>query len=589
MALFAFNENTSIGEVRGVDTTKVYIRVLSTEKLINARVGRFVAMQGADANEWLIGMINRVWRDPIDNAEGLPEEEIPVEKNAVEVSLVGTYREKHEDQVNYFTRAILNLPDINRQVFTLEDKALEAFMRMISLVGAKGSETPLDIGTYSLDRRAKAILDGSKLFQRHAGLFGSTGSGKSYTVATILEQASKLPYVNVILFDLHGEYTDLPYVTQLRVAGPADLDKPTENILFLPYWLLTFDEMQSIFINYSEQAAANQATAVFESVLTAKDDYLKSVGKITALPNFTVDSPVPFLLEKFVSLLDEKNTLEIETGEFYVSGEKKGQAKTKQGPLYDKLTRLLIRLNSKIDDLRYGFMFKAPDTWNQYDSLLRLATTLLGHKGIKDYQKPGIKVIDFSEVPSDVLPVMVSLVARLVFQMQFWSESGKENEKRHPVLLVCDEAHLYLPASITSTNPIEKKAVENFERIAKEGRKYGVGLLVVSQRPADVSTTILTQCNNIISLRLTNERDKGVVKSLLSDSLQGLLEILAGLEVGEAIVVGDATVLPTRVCLTRPQFPPKSSTIDFWLKWEKEFGKAALEKAVDNFRKQSRL
>lgn len=177
-------------------------------------------------------------------------------------------------------------------------------------------------------------------------------------------------------------------------------------------------------------------------------------------------------------------------------------------------------------------------------------------------------------------------MARLVYQVQFWSDPGTDNEGRHPILLICDEAHLYLPHS--PENVTERKSLENFERIAKEGRKYGVGIFVVSQRPSDVSTTILSQCNNIISLRLTNERDKSVVKNLLPDTLGGLLEVIPGLEVGEAVVVGDSTLLPTRIVLNKPNHPPKSSTIDFWKRWDSSGDKVDLLQAVENLRKQSR-
>ena len=200
--------------------------------------------------------------------------------------------------------------------------------------------------------------------------------------------------------------------------------------------------------------------------------------------------------------------------------------------------------------------------------------------------KHGIKVIDFSEVPSDVLPVMVSLISRLVFQIQYWVTSGDD---RYPLLLVCDEAHLYLPnVGGAGLGVLERKAVETFERIAKEGRKYGVGLFVVSQRPSDVNTTILSQCNNVIALRLTNERDKAVVRGLLPDSLGEILNSLAGLEIGEALAVGDATLLPSRIKLNRPKYPPKSSTINFWTKWCEEQPKNALLQAVESLRKQTR-
>jgi len=592
MTIFQYDEHMALGEVRGVDTSQIFIRVTTAEKLSHARVGRLVAIQGQDANEWVVGLVNRVWRDPIESklneqVEEVSIEQISSEMNTIQVTLVGTYLARYGTKFNHFTRAILSLPDINRLVFPLEGRSLELFMSIIGNAENGDTVSPLEIGVYTLDRKAKTFLDADKLFQRHAALLGSTGSGKSWSVATILEQAIQRKNSNIILFDLHGEYTELPYTQQLRIAGPGDLVNPEKDVLFLPFWLMNYDEIQSLIIDYSEQSAPNQSMAVLETIIEAKKETLQALDKKDVLDSFTVNSPIPFEMETIIDILSKKNSEELDTGEVYKTGVNAGQAKTKQGPLFDKLTRMLIRLTNKIEDRRYGFLFSAPDETYRYEFLNELAQTLMGHSGISSYNKPGIKVIDFSEVPSDILPVIVSLVARLVYQIQFWLEPGESNEGRHPILLVCDEAHLYLPNA--PENISERKSLENFERIAKEGRKYGVGLFIVSQRPSDVSTTILSQCNNIISLRLTNERDKSVVKNLLPDTLGGLLDVLPGLEVGEAVVVGDSTLLPTRIILNKPKHPPKSSTIDFWTRWEKSGQEIDLLKAVENLRKQSRI
>jgi len=194
-----------------------------------------------------------------------------------------------------------------------------------------------------------------------------------------------------------------------------------------------------------------------------------------------------------------------------------------------------------------------------------------------------IKVIDFSEVPSDILPIIVGLVARIIYQVQFWTD----HEKRRPLALICDEAHLYLPEKF-GKNPIETRAIEAFERIAKEGRKYGVSLVIVSQRPSDVSTTILSQCNNVISLRLTNGADRSTVSKLMPESLESLLEVLPIMDVGEGLVVGDAVLLPSRIRINKPKEEPLSATIDFWTEWMKEAEDPNFEKSIENMRKQRR-
>lgn len=584
--IFDFDDGRAIGEVRSVDTTQLLVDISGPEELTRTRVGRLVAVQGSDANEWLVGIVDRIWRDQAQTPESLEGQNLPVEVNSIQVTLLGTYQAKHGLQEDYFTRALLSLPDINRPVFPIEEKALEGFMGIIGTSGSDG--VPLEIGTYSLDRRAKAYLNANRLFQRHVAVLGSTGSGKSWTVASVLEQAARLKSPNVVLFDLHGEYRDLPYACSLRIAGPKDLDRKDDAALFLPFWLMNFEEVQALLIDYSEQSAPNQASVVLELITAAKRKTLESLDKQDILSSFTVDSPVPFDFEGLVASLDGLNKEEIDTGEVYASGDKKGQPKTRQGPLHDKLTRMLIRLKNRAADRRYGFMFRAPKEWYEYATLDRITAALLGYSGLEEYDRSGIKVVDFSEVPSDVLPVIVSLVARLVFQVQFWTDPGEDNTQRNPVLMVCDEAHLYLPNDLERVSPPERRSVESFQRIAKEGRKYGVGLMVVSQRPSDVNTTILSQCNNIIALRLTNERDKSAVRNMLPDTLGGLLGVLPGLEVGEAIVVGDATLLPTRIFLNPPQHKPKSMTMDFWTNWAKTDRKASFSETLDNLRRQGR-
>jgi DNA helicase HerA-like ATPase len=197
----------------------------------------------------------------------------------------------------------------------------------------------------------------------------------------------------------------------------------------------------------------------------------------------------------------------------------------------------------------------------------------------------GVKVVDFSEVPSDVLPVVTGTFARLLYDVQFWQKP----DRRTPFTLVCDEAHLYLPVK-DDADAIDKQALATFERIAKEGRKYGVSLVVVSQRPSDVSRTILSQCNNFIILRLTNDADQAVVRRLMPDSMGGLTEILPMLDTGEALVLGDAVLLPTRIKMDKPSIKPMSGTRDFWKEWgTEEPNAAAIVEAVETLRRQTRI
>jgi DNA helicase HerA-like ATPase len=579
MAIFTFDASHSLGKVRAVDTRRVSVQVNSDEDLRRARVGQLVAISLPGAvEEWLIGIIDKVIKTPVLDEQPIAAETSSEEKdtsgfpresvlNTVQLTLVGTVSLTSENKTR-FSRSLVQVPEIDGSCHILRDAQLQTFMSLLSAEGKTGHS--LEIGRYTIDEKAKAYLDGNKLFQRHASLLGSTGSGKSWTVASILQQAAKLPSANLIVFDLHGEYRELTYARQLRIPGPEELGKTDSSLLFLPYWLLNAEELQAMFIDRSEFSAHNQVMAFQDTVVAEKKSTLETLEKKEVLNAFTLDSPIPFKIGNVLKELERLNTE-------MVPGAAAG--KEKQGPFYGQFSRLLLRLNSKVSDKRYGFLFQAPNTEHQYDAMAEMVKRLMDYST----DKAQIKVINFSEVPADILPVIVGLVARIIYQIQFWTD----HEKRRPMALVCDEAHLYLPKK-DGKNPVEQRAIENFEKIAKEGRKYGVALLVVSQRPSDVSTTILSQCNNVIALRLTNGDDQATVKRLMPESLEGLMDTLPILDIGEALIVGDAVLLPSRIRIYPPTEKPLSATIEFWDEWSKTPSAPDFVKAVENMRRQNR-
>ena len=577
MALFNFSdESYTLGNIREVDTRKVTLFVNNDKDLRKARVGQLVTIQLSGASEcWLIGMIDKVIKavvtQPIvQESNNENDEELDVLEdtviNTVKITLMGATRWDAIEQVYKFSRSLDHVPEIDSICYVLKDAQLEEFMHIIS--SCRDGNHSLELGVYKLNENARAYVDGNKLFQRHAALLGSTGSGKSWTVASILERSSRLPSSNLVVFDLHGEYKNLSYARQLRIPGPDEVDCDDESLLFLPYWLLNSEEIQSLFVDRSEFSAHNQVVVVQDSITEEKKKFLESQSKTDLLQAFTLDSPIPYSLDNAIARLKYLN-------EERVPG---ANGKDKNGPFNGEFSRLLVRMASRLDDRRYGFLFKSPKKYNQYDSLSMIAEKLMGF----GESKPRIKVIDFSEVPADILPVIIGLVARIIYQIQFWTEPNS----RRPIAFVCDEAHLYLPKK--EGNPAERRAVESFEKIAKEGRKYGVALMIVSQRPSDVSTTILSQCNNIISLRLTNADDQATVRKLLPESLESLLEALPIMDVGEAMVVGDSVLLPSRIKIDPPEEKPLSATIDFWTCWQDKVTNTDFSIAVESMRRQNR-
>ncbi|MEQ1694796.1 MAG: ATP-binding protein [Hyphomicrobiaceae bacterium] len=578
-AALQLTEADKIGRVASVDTSRVSIDVTNSILLTRICIGQLVAIRGATEREYLIAMTERVTRSV---REQLPEQiegdEVgalltTVPTDLIQGVLVGTFRTVEGAKKNTFKRGADSFPQIDRECFVIEGTNLQRFM---GILGAGFTEDErLKLGTFVADRTADAIASGDKFFQRHAAILGSTGSGKSWAVALILERAAKLKYPNIIVFDMHGEYAPLAkkasggFAERFRIAGPGDLENPDESVLFLPYWLLNRDEMLSMILDRSDQNAPNQAARFTSHVRNLKGKTLDAEKKFTVKKTFTVDSPIPYDVKKLVSLLQADNT---------TKGIGKNGAPI-AGEWENKLTRFLSRLETKLDDRRYGFMFAPPAAAANYEWLAAQVLKLL-----QASTGTGIKIIDFSEVPADVLPVVTGTLARLLYDVQFWM-SGKN---RTPVTLLCDEAHLYLPVR-EDADAVQRQALGSFERIAKEGRKYGFSLLVVSQRPSDVSRTILSQCNNFLALRLTNETDQGVIKRLMPDSLAGLTSILPLLDTGEALLLGDAVLLPTRIKLDIPKIPPDSATRDFWTEWgSNKPDDTSILAAVECLRSQSR-
>ena len=577
MAIFDYDNDDAIGAVYSVDTGTVLIGVTDVEALRRLQVNHLVVLRSSRPGQHLIGLINKILRKALvgvgENTDSDVQDDRTLVENIVRVSLIGTLLDAVGTDQNVFRRTLETVPEIDAPCFVLGGEKLTEFMRAISKQVSEGQE-PLSLGRYTLDEDANAWIDGNRFFQRHAVVVGSTGSGKSWTIARILEQVALLPNASALLFDIHGEYAPLSGdgISHFRVAGPADLGGARtldEGIIFLPYWLLTYEEMLAMLLDRSDQNAPNQAMVFSREVQQAKRTSLTDKKKTEVLANFTIDSPVPYRLDAVLERLRFLN-------EERVEGARQGT--TKAGDFNGKLSRFIQRLEAKCQDRRLGFLFDAGEDSMRYEWLDELATVLLGSTSIRG--AGGVKVIDFSEVPSDILPLIIGLVARLVFSVQQWTEK----QRRHPIALLCDEAHLYIPER--REPGISEAGLRSFERIAKEGRKYGVGLTVISQRPAEVNRTVLSQCNNFVAMRLTNAEDQGVVRRLLPDTLGGFAELLPILDIGEALVVGDAAMLPSRIRIDKPSNEPSSATVPFWDYWARETVENGIPAAVEALRKQ---
>jgi DNA helicase HerA-like ATPase len=456
----------------------------------------------------------------------------------MDLSLVGTVK------AGRYERGVSTIPPVDAPVFIAEDADLTAVFSVFRKYG-------FSVGQLSMFERERAYLDPNKFFGKHLAILGSSGSGKSCTVSSILQKVSIYPDTNIIILDIHNEYSNaFPEVSQhLNIA---DVE--------LPYWLMNLAELQETFIDERDENAATQLTMFKDLIVSSKKG--KNPGLADVL---TVDTPVYFDLAEVRAKIQYYDTEKI-TG---MTG-----SGAKEGPFYGKFTRFLVRLDSRLNDPRYAFMFK-PKEFIQSSTFKDLLGKIFGHT-----QESRITIMDMSGVPFDIVNTIVSLLARLTFDFNFWNASRRD----FPILLVFEEAHNYLPSGASAAGAARRTV----ERIAKEGRKYGVSCMIVSQRPAEVSETILSQCNNFVILRLTNPVDQGYVGKLMSDTFSGLIDTLPALRQGEALIVGESIPMPLRVQIDFPNPEPSSADIKFFDKWKQSESKTEIPDVVTRWWHQQR-
>lgn len=415
----------------------------------------------------------------------------------------------------------------------------------------------------SSNHTIKVPVNGTKFFNKHIAIVGSTGSGKSHTVTKIIQKAVEeksgnfsLNNSHIVIFDIHSEY---------KSAFPNANYIDTKNLV-LPYWLLNSDELQEMFID-TEANDHNQRYVFKESVVNNRRKYFTGSEEEKSMIHY--DSALYFDINEVLKYAQEKNSEIIKTGEVYSTGDKKGQPKTTQGSLYGKLTNFVNRLENKTNDKRMDFLL------GEQSKKITFEQTLQQLLGYNTNPKSNVTIIDLSGVPFEVLSITVSLISRIIFEYGYFYKrlrcSKDSNEKINndiPILLVFEEAHKYVPNSELSKYKASKNSIE---RIAKEGRKYGVTLLLASQRPSEISETIFSQCNNFIAMRLTNPNDQNYVKKLLPDTLGNIIDELPTLRAGEALLMGESVVLPSIVQIEKCDLAPSSNDIPYWKLWKDEW------------------
>lgn len=404
----------------------------------------------------------------------------------------------------------------------------------------------------SSDNEINVPVDGDKFFNKHIAIVGSTGSGKSHTVAKIIQTAvnSKestyegLNNSHIVIFDIHSEY---------KAAFPNANNIDIDNLI-LPYWLLNSDELQELFID-TEANDHNQRNVFKEAVVTNRKKYFTGTDEKRDKIHF--DSPLFFEINDILKIAKDKNEEMVP-----------GKNTEKAGPLNGKLSNFVSRLENKINDKRLEFLLGQKSKEITFEETLK---QLISY----DSNKSNVTIIDLSGIPFEVLSITVSLISRILFEYGYYykrlrckTDVEEKINNNVPILLVYEEAHKYAPNSDLSKYRASKQSIE---RIAKEGRKYGISMLLASQRPSEISETIFSQCNNFIAMRLTNPTDQNYVKRLLPDTFGGLIDKMPTLKAGESLLIGDSVVIPSIVQIDECENKPSSNDIPYFELWKEKW------------------
>jgi len=453
-----------------------------------------------------------------------------------------------------FERGINHFPTVGAELHVVSNWNLERIFSDFSDVFYK-------IGKLSTFEAIDVYLDASNFFGRHAAILGQTGAGKSWTVTSLIQSALRyMPNAHIIIMDMHGEYGDKKTDAHMSSPFPASKVRCMDALdLEMPYWVLTYSDLAGIFISDDDPNASIQL-AFLRGALS---DLRIESNKGSDLGHITVDSPVYFSLEALRDKFEDANQ---ETSDF---GRKKGA-------LFGRFDQLLVRMHSLMNDGRYDFMLK-PRLRTSTDSLVDLMRDFVG----LGEPKANVTVLNLSAVPYDVAPTVTALIGRLAFEFNFWNPKCLE----FPIWLVCEEAQQYIPRD---NNSRFKEARRTMEHISKAGRKYGVGLCVVSQRPHEVSETVLAQCGTFICMRISNPDDQEYLRAMVPDAARGTFSSLTSLARGEAVAMGAAVPMPVRFKMNLPNPPPNSSDGDFAEKWSKGGEEIDVEQLVSNWHHQVR-
>lgn len=512
------------------------------EEMLAGQIGSYVVIKQKHIN--VLALIFKTWgKDRFDSTDNRMTDRF------ISLIPVGEIQDN-----GTFVRGVRHYPTPGAKVYAVG-------LDEINAIFSKFRDYKFFIGQLASHKDYHLSLDPRALFGRHFAIIGQSGSGKSWAVTSLIQNTIKaMPKTHIIMLDLHGEYCWKADDGTVHSAFPDDVVQYVDAMeMEMPYWMMSYAELVDLFIDRDDKGATLQMSFMREILQQLKRKEAKLIG----MPTVSIDTPIYFSLAEMYM-------------QFKTANEERKEFGKVQGALFGQFDEFLIRMQSRFNDVRYDFLLK-PKIRNNSASMADLLRQFVG-LGAK---KANITVIDLSSVPTDVRPAISAQVGRLAYEFNYWNPKRRE----FPITLICEEAHAYIPREKGGQFDGTKKMME---RIAKEGRKYGVSIGVVSQRPTELSETMLAQCSSFICLRTTNPEDQAYIKGLVPEAEGDLTDILTSLGRGEALVLGEAAPLPTRVQIYRPNPEPKSNDVDYFTSWREGPADLDVEEIVNLWRTQTR-
>ena len=509
-----------VGALEG--TVEDLYRTYKSRRYTVGQVGSIVKIEAGDKLVFGVVTALRMTEVPLDGEATVGALEATPDAKWLEIELFGEALRTGLGESDFeFQRGVVTYPLPGQGIFV-------ASVAELARIYHRPDKPSIHVGTLSQASSLPVYLLTDELLGKHFAVLGTTGSGKSCSVTVLLRSILEVaPKAHMVLLDPHNEY---------RRAFPDSAEPIDPTTLNLPHWLLNFEESIELFIGKTEHAATSQTNILKDAMLAARRDFgLPGI----ASEEVTVDTPVPYKLSKLIENIDASMPT--------------------QASRQDPYLKIRNKIETLRQDSRFSFLIRPDDAVT--DELANIAGQYFR---IPVLDRP-LSIIDLSGVPSDVVDVVVSVLCRMIFDFAVWSP----RPVRVPIVLVCEEAHRYAPRGGDAAFQPTRQALS---RIAKEGRKYGVGLGLISQRPSELAESVLSQCNTLIALRMSNEQDQNFVQRALPDSVRSLVNVLSTLRTQEALVVGEGSVVPVRLRFSdlAEENQPQSTDVPFARLWVDE-------------------